>query len=144
MAINHNGAKSQEFLRISELYGWKLHNYLQDRTTDPRILEELYSLIIQTFCDEYHRFGDEEQGLISVADRICAQRHLYSLSEFDDDILEIEDNARFWIVLVLLLVLIGVCLWIMLGLLMEMGLIPYVDLGHDWVLNRIRIMNWFS
>lgn len=142
MVINHNGARSQEFLRISELYGWKLHTYLKERTSDYRIREELYSQIICTFCAEDHHPGQEERALFAVADRICAQRKLFCVPDFEEDTPGKCVNFWFCLALVLLLVLIGVCLWVMLGLLMEIGLIPYLDLGHSWMMNRIT--NLFS
>ena len=144
MSMNRNGSiiSSREFLRISELYGWKLHSYLQNRTSDQRIREELYSQIICTFCAEAHHPGHEERTLFLVADRICAQRKVFCQPDFEEDTPQKGSNLGFCLLLVLLLVLIGLCLWVLLGLLMELGLIPYLDLGHGWMMERL--MNLLS
>ena len=132
-----NGSSSREFLRISEQYGWKLHSYLRERTSDPRCQQELYTLIIRTYCAGKQNVRNEEQALMATAQRICTQQKLTRIPNTSNDKSEKGSTFGFWLALNLLLLLIMLCLWIMAGLLMEMGLLPYLNLGHKW------IVDWF-
>ena len=135
--LDMNGS-SRDFLRISEQYGWKLHSYLRERTSDPRLQQELYSQIIRAYCAGNQRFRNEEQALLAVAEQICVRRKLIPIHQIaPKGKTERGGGFAFWLALILLLLLIALCLWVMTGLMMEMGLIPFLNLGHRWV------MDWF-
>ena len=113
-----------EFLRLSDLYGWKLYQYLMERTTDKQLLQKLYSDCLEELCRGAPGDSREEELLLEIAERVLS-RHAESEKPS-------KRNWGFIISLLLIMGLILVCLWILPGLLMEMGILPYVNLGYPW------------
>ncbi len=124
-----------EYLRTSDRYGWKLYSYLRSRTADPKLVEKLYRECLLEFC----KCGkaEDEDLLLRIAQRVCVSQ----IPVTQDRCLQLEPERKggfgFYVCLTLLIMLIALCLWVILGLLMELGIIPHFNLGHGWILDWI-------
>ena len=123
--------RSAEFLRVSDLYGWKLYQLLLERTSDKQLLEELYAECLEAFCKENPGGSNEEAHLMKTAELVCTARLQSQRREPEEP--KQWRHRGYVISIFLLLALIALCLWIIAGLLMELGILPYVNLGYPWL-----------
>lgn len=142
------------YLELSNEYGWKLYSYLRDRIDDQKGLSSAYEKILRGFYQgitDDNRQGSIETMLYEAADRFCADngsqpaskkaRKQKSTHKQEQSRKEKGSGFGFWLSFLVLLVLNLICLWIIAGLFMDMGLIPFLDLGYDWFNNFISA--WF-
>ena len=71
--------------------------------------------------------------LLQYADIYCRKKSITS------EEMKTSGGFGFWVALILLLLLNGICLWIIGGILMEMGILPEMDLGYHWLKELILI-----
>jgi len=140
------------YLELSNEYGWKLYSYLRAKLKDPKDLPAAYEKAMQRFYQSV--IGQSGQGnlearLYEAADSVCetgkpAAQKLkgHTVSDTAENMLtETKGGFGFWLALVLLLLLNTVCLWFIVGLLMDMGFIPVFDLGYSWF--HANVAPWF-
>lgn len=118
------------FRDFSDRYGWDVYSSLSQRIRDQEALKAAYTEIMS----EVYRNagagkleGDLESALTDAVNRYCGGHPDKPVAE------EKPAGAGFWIMLILLLALNGICLWLIGGILMEMGILPAFDLGYSWL-----------
>ena len=122
------------YLDLSNEYGWALYSYLSERIREPDLVQSTYQEVLNEFyrnIPNMNQKGSVEAVLLGLADAYCG--HVPPPPE------KVEKSAglRFWFCLILLLLLNGLCMWIIVGILMEMGVIPTLNLGYNWFKNLI-------
>ena len=144
---NSNPVDNQDpsfYMEVSEQYGWKLYSYLQTKIKDPKRIKTVYESVMLTFCDTVKnntRYKNMDAVLYAFADQACGISRPIALERHDTDSEKGKksgDNSiGFWIAFVLLLLLNFLCLWIIAGLLMDLGILPSIDLGYSWFCSDI-------
>lgn len=139
MQIQTSHPDPSAYLELSNQYSWKLYAHLESSVQNRQLLKELYEKAMACFCESVNEWDDSEQlegKLYEAADRVCeANPHLTEH--------QLEPQAGkgsglgFWVAFLLLLVLNLVCIWIILGIMMDIGWIPEMDLGYSWFQSNI-------
>lgn len=160
---------SDAYNYIYDKYSWELHNYLRQKCPDKEMAAEAFRQTMNGFCQELEK--REETELLEVmlhmyADTVCTQlqnRARMPQAEPEPAMQEMQEkvplepetaepegkgkNAASAVFRVLLMLLLGIVLvaavWVILGQVMRMGLIPgfRFDWGYSWF-NR-NIAPWF-
>ena len=124
------------FLDLSNEYGWTLYSYLSQRIHNRDLVQSTYQEVLNEFyrnVPNMDQKGSVEAALLVLADIYCVQVPV------QPEKIEKSSGLSFWIGLVILLLLNGLCLWIIGGILMEMGIIPSFDLGYSWIRTLLSI-----
>ena len=136
------------YLELSNEYGWKLYSYLQKNIKDKNKLSETYDLVLRGFYDglsENTRQGSIESLLYETADRFCRAQYpnpkIAKSANANPVKQKPADRVIFWPVFLLLIILNCGCLWVIAGLLMDMGILPVIDLGYSWF--HMNVFPWF-
>lgn len=133
-----------KYLELSGQYGWKLYSRLSERIEDRKVLLEIYEKGMERFCELAETCDDPdvlEKLLADAADYACEglinpERPLNSAKAKSRK----GSGFGFWLAFTALLLLNLACLWVILGLLMDMGILPEIDLGYRWAQNTV--MPW--
>ena len=118
------------FTDLSDAYGWDVYSGLASRIRDRDAVNLAYTEIMMSLYTQL-REGELQEDIDSFLQRAVKQ-----YCDPFPDVPPAEEKpagAGFWIALVLLLALNAVCLWLIVGILMEMGILPTFDLGYSWL-----------
>lgn len=135
-----------KYLELSDQYGWKLYSCLSERIEDRKMLSEIYEKGMERFCELAETCDDPDaldKFLAEAADYACE-----GLKKPEGPPNPAKSKARkesgfgFWLAFTALLLLNLTCLWVILGLLMDMGILPEIDLGYRWAQNTV--MPWLG
>lgn len=121
---------SRAFLDLSEEYGWILYSFLSKRIHEPDMLQRAYEQVLTDFYRNIRHSkeqGSVEPALMAVAEAYCGKLPAERQTAHSFP------GCGFWVALVLLILLNIICLWFIGGILMEIGIIPYFDLGYSWI-----------
>lgn len=135
------------YLQLTQDYGWKLYAHLSAKLKDPeqtnRAFNDTLAYFYEMLADQP---GDDviETLLYQIGDYICKQ----PVDAKQDTVEQTADKKRkktsrkggsvaYWIAATVLTILILVALWVIAGLLMDMGYLPKVNLGYDWLLEML-------
>ncbi|MBO4938279.1 MAG: hypothetical protein J6C98_04670 [Oscillospiraceae bacterium] len=133
------------YLYLTNVYGLKLYNYLNSRLGDQDLVEEAFQKTLASFYESLT--AQESQDpidaiLCTYADQTCGKiagsdvgtkkkKKKHSAAA----------NIGFAIGIVILSAGILAASWVIIGLLMDMNLIPSADLGYEWF--NANIAPWF-
>lgn len=143
------------FLEMTDNYGWALYSEIRKKIPKKADADRIYDETMQQFyrCLQNSACDDPMEALLyAFADKISKEQGLRGdcLTTYDVNIQppvlqipyihEADEGKRKkkkghgWLRLGLALLMISflAVLWTGLGLMMEAGLIPYVDLGYTW------------
>lgn len=126
------------FLKMTDKYSWPVYEKIRKRVSDPEAADALF----QKTMDGFYRSLHESQGadpleamLLVYADSViekhetgCGEGIVYRSKAADKPV----KRRSGGFVTVILLLCIATVLWVIAGLLMDMNLIPSVDLGYSW------------
>lgn len=153
------------YLYLTQTYGWKLYAHLSAKLKDAELTNRAFNDTLAEFynCLAGAKGEDAVESLLyAFADRTCQEMIRDPEGKTAGEMpvktipaqpapQEPKTHARkkrgilasiaFWITALLLIVGILAALWIIVVLLMEMGFLPQVDLGYDWV--RAKLAGWF-
>ena len=131
---------------LTEQYGWKLYSYLKPRFQDK---EQLDAAFHETLCQFYDALAGREDVveamLFSFADHTC--RNMLQGQAHSGPVASKKKSGGkagtifFAIAIGILLLGIFVSLWVIIGLLMDLGIMPEVDLGYSWF--NQHVFPWF-
>ena len=130
-----------KYLELSGRYGWKLYSHLTERIEDRQMLSEIYEKGMERFCELAETCDDPdalEKILADAADYACEG---LKKPEGSPNLAITRprkgSGVGFWLAFTALLLLNLACLWVILGLLMDMGILPEIDLGYRWAPNTV-------
>lgn len=135
-----------KYLELSGQYGWKLYSRLSESIEDRKMLSETYEKGMERFCELAETCDDPdvlEKLLADAADYACE-----GLINPERPLNPSKTNPRkgssigFWLAFTVLLLLNLACLWVILGIFMDMGILPEIDLGYRWAQNTV--MPWLG
>lgn len=118
------------FTDISNEYGWAVYTSLSERIRDRDAVKNAYTQIMSDFYRDVREGkmqGEIKDILLDAVNRYCA------MFPAAPEASEKPAGVGFWLLLTLLLVLNGICLWMIAGILMEMNVLPTIDLGYSWI-----------
>lgn len=163
-----NMSDRDAFNKLTDAYGWKLYSHIR-RNTDSReqadmVFNETFSRIYGTM--KSYDSDDALEAMLmmysdSIGQNIKAQPQTVMPPHFDNGFLENvqpegkkdrkgrkEGKKRSgfrkllnFIGVLILLLAIAAIVWVMVGLLMDLKVIPYFDLGYSWF--NANIVDWF-
>ena len=131
---------------LTEQYGWKVYSYLQTRFQHKELVDEALN---ETFRQFYNTVAGSDDAiealLVSFADRAsqsmmqdqCAHTPAVQKKKKDGKV----GTTLFVVALSGLIVGILCVLWVLIGLLMDLGIMPEVDLGYSWF--STNVFPWF-
>ena len=127
-----------KYLELSGQYGWKLYSHLSERIEDRQMLSEIYEKGMERFCELAETCDDPDaldEFLADAADYAC--EGLKKPEGSPNPAKAKRSGFGFWLAFTALLLLNLACLWVILGLLMDMGILPEIDLGYRWAQNTV-------
>ena len=160
------GRDRNSFRLLTETYGWKLYSYIRRNTANRETADRIFSETFERFYDSMEEYGSEDPietmlylyadivGDASSADNNTSLSRWQIARENDFSLPEVriskghEATKNCWIsffygvCIVLLLLGILAAFWILTWMLMDMTIIPKLDLGYSWF--NAHIANWFS
>ena len=152
------GRDRSSFEALSENYGWKLYSYIRRNTEDRATADRIFSNTFSAFYDAVGKYESEdpiETMLYICADQASCGEKLASHQNTEMSQWAIGHEAGFslpevmpqeekkakesvgmkifyFICIFLLVVGIAAAVWILLWMLMNMDLMPWLDLGYTW------------
>lgn len=145
------------FLEMTDRYGWTLYQEIRKKYPNKADADRIYDETMQYFYRSMQNPVCEdpvEALLCAMADKIAQMQGLrpdYSSNpellhnqeppavqvspSYADVRVEAEKRKRgFWFRTGMLVVILGflAVIWVTVGLMMEAGILPYVDLGYSW------------
>ena len=161
---------AEAFLEMTDRYGWTVYSFIRKKYADKETADRIYSDTMQAFCQALQMPGCEdplEALLCAFSEKISGpmdppeQREKDAADgEYDPEFPRIglceeaaeEDcspdsgmkrNSGILSAVGMIFVTAGilVMLWVILGLLMSLELIPAADLGYSWF--NANIARWF-
>lgn len=131
---------------LTERYGWKLYSYLKKRLPNQEQVDAAMNETLRQFYNTVAGSDDAiEALLISFADQTCQHMTKFQ-SERVPTVLKKRTGVKIGTVLYviavsfLLLCILG-SIWVIIGILMSLGIIPEVDLGYSWF--NANMFPWF-
>lgn len=135
-----------KYLELSGRYGWKLYSHLSERIEDRQILSEIYEKGMERFCELAETCDDPDaldKFLAEAADYACEGLKKPEESPNSEKAKSRKGSGfGFWLAFTALLLLNLACLWVILGLLMDMGILPEIDLGYSWA--QYTVIPWLE
>lgn len=159
---------SKAFCQLTEDYGWKVYSCIRERIGDA---DQVNAAFHETFSDFSSDLTSQDGSdavealLLAYADRVCSRMENASAKPAKaapyavpvPEAFRAEPSAekkktkepghgqgRIWFGLCVAVLLLGIAaaVWTILGLLMDMGYVPELDLGYSWF--NVHIAPWFS
>lgn len=130
---------------LTQHYGWKLYSYLQTRFQNKEQVDAALNETLHQFYNTVAGSDDAiEALLISYADQTC--RNMMQNQSMPAAALPKKKSGKagriiFAVSLCFLLLCIFGAIWVIIGLLMDLGIMPEVDLGYSWF--SANIFPWF-
>ena len=152
-------------MQLTQDYGWKLYSYLREQLDDKDAADEAFNRTLTGFYNSLAvKSGDDavETLLYAFADQTCSQMsaernvpaHTMMIPESEtvpqaatpissNPAQRKKKSGRFGFVLGVTVLMIGILIagWVIVGLLMDMGLLPELDLGYSWF--NANFAPWF-
>ena len=131
---------------LTERYGWKLYSYLKTRFKNREQVDAAMNETLRQFYNTVAGSDDAiEALLLSFADRTCQnmtqdRTPLAPTGQKKKKGVKIGTILYVIAISFLLLCILG-SIWVIVGLLMDLGIIPDVDLGYSWF--SANIFPWF-
>lgn len=145
---------SDAFLEMTDRYGWTLYNAIRRKYPDKSEADRIYNETMQQFylalqnpnCEDpmealLYAWAEYVSGKKGFLAEMLRDEPLETppavkvrrLRESPGEFLE-KKNHGFGMILVILVMLLvlTVCCWILIGFLMEQGILPYRDYGYSW------------
>lgn len=129
---------TEAFLKMTDKYSWPVYSKIRKKVSDPEVADALFQKTMDGFYRSLHESQTDdplEAMLLVYADSIiekheggCGEGIVYSTKAADKP----AKRGSGGLVTVFLLLCIAAVLWVIAGLLMDMNLIPAVDLGYAW------------
>lgn len=149
------------YLELTQTYGWKLYSHLRARFDDRELTEAAFN---ETLTNFYNTIaggtGDDvvESLLLAYADQTCQKMKQTSMvplkSAYAAKPRLVQESAEtntkpsgksnglgFGLGVGILVFGILAALWVIVGLLMDMNILPELDLGYSWF--NSAIAPWF-
>lgn len=126
------------YLQLTRDYGWKLYSYLRAQCDNKEMVDAVFDKTMKNFYDSLTADDSEdpvEAILYAYADHTCEQMH------WEETAPSKISSVGFVLGILILGVGILAALWVILGLLMDMNLIPELDLGYSWF--NANVASWF-
>lgn len=135
-----------KYLELSGQYGWKLYSCLSERIEDRKVLSEIYEKGMERFCELAETCDDPDALDKYLADAADYAFEGLKKPEGSPNPAKIKprkgSGVGFWLAFTALFLLNLACLWVILGLLMDMGILPEIDLGYSWA--QYTVMPWLE
>lgn len=134
------------YLRLTNDYGLKLYSHLRTRLDDKDAVEEAFKRTLNSFYQSLTADDDQDPIdaiLCAYADRTCEQmrQEAASINPTVQKASRRSGNVGFVIGITILGLGILAAAWVIVGLLMDMNLIPGFDLGYEWF--NSNVTPWF-
>ncbi len=157
------------FLEFTDRYGWALYSSIRRKHPNKVDADKVYHETMQQLwsCMQSGNFDDPMEAILCTwADQISLKRTPQkSLSEIftpdpeeqppalrirqaeraEERVMRKRKN-RFWNLIgaLALFVIFTFCIWIIVGFLMEQGIIAYIDLGYSWFCRQLQqlLVSW--
>jgi len=151
---------TEAFLEMTDRYGWAVYSAIRKQHADHAVADRIYNDTMNAFYHSLSDSNAEdpmEALLCSFADLISEKQIASDRARLDQLVLTKHDappeiqlyeqrefrepsrrtvtkKSHFWYNLGVIVVLMAIfaVLWCIIGLLMDMNLIPYYDLGYSW------------
>ena len=148
---------TEAFLEFTDRYGWTLYNSIRRKHPNKVDADKVYHETMQQLwsCLQNDQYDDPMEAILCTwADHITLKRDPYKnlaevfnpVEEEKPPVLHIRASERtqasvnqkrknpFWIAIgtFVLLLLFVFSAWIIVGFLMEQGIIAYIDMGYSW------------
>lgn len=145
-------------LELSNEYGWIIYSHIRERLDSPEAVTRAYDAALKMFCDAASESTDGDPlsaMLCAYADIACIQESPGLSSVPPAPSAKKRQHPRrkrskghgffrtlgFAVCFFVLLAGILAALWVVAGLLMDMGFLPEWDLGYQWF--NIHVAPWF-
>ena len=145
------------YLEMTDKYSWSVYSLIKSRISDKSKAELIYNETMNGFFQGLSGTkGNDalEVLLLMYADKVCHA----NMGEADAAVMgnhecrkrKTESGAGasgknggflYYICVWLLILAIVLVIWVILGLLMDMNLIPYYELGYTWF--NTNVLPWF-
>lgn len=148
---------SDAFLEFTDRYGWTLYSSIRKKYANKVDADKVYHETMQQLwsCLQNEQYDDPIEAILCAwAEQITLKReprkdfaeifypdpdekppvlHVRA-SEYSQSLPQKKRQHRFWsaIGLLMLFLMFTACIWIIVGFLMERGVLEYVDLGYSW------------
>lgn len=145
------------FMEMSEKYSWSVYSVIRARISDKNKVESVFNETMNGFYNGLHNSGCEDpmEALLQMyAEKVCQisfsepvndvklEHPVYRISEPAASQPKKKKGSFLYSICVFFLVLaIIAVIWVILGLLMDMNLIPGYDLGYNWF--NSNVLPWF-
>ena len=126
------------FLKMTDKYSWSVYSQIRKKVSDPEVADALFQKTMDGFYRSLHESQTDDpleamllvyaNGVIEKHEASCGEGIVYSAKAADKP----AKRSSGGLVTVFLLLCIAAVLWVIAGLLMDMNLIPAVDLGYAW------------
>lgn len=128
---------------LTEHYGWKLYSYLKTRFKDKEQVDAAFNESLHQFYSTIAGSEDAVEALLfSFADRICENmKHNQNITVPEQKSSGKMGTVLFTVAFSILLLGIFVTLWVIIGILMDLGIMPELDLGYSWFSDHV--FPWF-
>ena len=146
------------FQTLSDSYGWKLYSYIRKNCQDRDAADRIFADTVEKFyasVDSYQGDDPIEALLYACADEVrqrepsenpgggemsqwsIGHESGFSLPEVDEKTICRKKGSAgktvfFTLCMIVLIIAIAAALWILLWMLMEMKVVPDLDLGYSW------------
>ena len=136
----------EAFHHLTERYGWKLYSYLKTRFRDKEQVDAAMNATLHQFYNAVAGSDDPIEALLfSFADRTCQNMtDGQSIPSVESPAMRSDrkgENIFFLVAFIVLVIGIFLALWVIIGLLMGLGIMPEVDFGYSWF--NEHIFPWF-
>ena len=154
---------TEAFLEFTDRYGWALYNSIRRKHPNKVDADKVYHETMQQLwsCLQNDQYDDPMEAILCVwADQITLKRDPHKnlaevfnpVEEERPPVLHIRASEQpqngvkkkgknpFWTVfgLFFLLLIFVFSAWVIVGFLMEQGIITYIDLGYSWFCSYVR------
>lgn len=154
------GNDTEAFLEMTDRYGWPVYSAICQKYSDPVLADRVYNETMNAFYHSISSSSSEdplEDILCAFANRISPEKLVFELPISSREItppdiqlnrnqlsdsysvkkVHIGDRFMQCIGFLIVLAFFAVTLWLILGLLMIMEIIPYVNFGYNWFFGNI-------
>ena len=145
------------YLEMTDKYSWSVYSLIKSRISDKNKAELIYNETMNGFFQGLSgtKGNDAMEALLLMyADKVCQANMDESdaavvgnpekkkrKTESGTDTAEKKGGFLYHICVWLLILAIVLVIWVILGLLMDMNLIPYYELGYTWF--NTNVLPWF-
>lgn len=161
---------TEAFLELTDRYGWALYNSIRKKHPDKADADKVYHETMQQLWTalQNREYEDPMEAILCTwADQIAVKRsprkelaeifapdpdekppllHIRHQEE-PEEVFQAKRSRPFvrFLGVLLLTVLVAFCAWLVVGCLMQYGIISYVDLGYSWFCRMLQpVLNYFN